>query len=114
MSQEEKIDDLIEMVTFIKDNAVSKEDFDVLHNDVSILINDVSGLKHDVSGLKHEVIEIRQEAKTTKEELIRHIDGMVTQHTRLDHEYVAMKAKVDRHEDRIEILEKHADLPATS
>lgn len=57
-NQQTSIDDVLEIVTFIKDNAVAKEEFDGLRSDVSGVRSDVSSLKTDVKGLVQRVDKI--------------------------------------------------------
>jgi predicted nuclease with TOPRIM domain len=63
------LDDIYEVVTFVKDNAVTKEEFDGLKGEVSGLKGEVSGLKGEVSGLKGEVSGLKGEVSGLKGEV---------------------------------------------
>lgn len=60
----DQIGEILEVVNFIKDNAVGKSEFQELKEDVSSLKEDVSSLKEDVSSLKKEVISIKSQMVT--------------------------------------------------
>lgn len=58
-------------------------------------------------------METKQESFATKEDvhasenrLLNHIDSLMKSHTDLDQEYLALRAKTDRHEERLTILEQ--------
>jgi predicted nucleic acid-binding Zn-ribbon protein len=72
------LDDIYEVVTFVKDNAVTKEEFDGLKGEVSGLKGEVSGLKGEVSGLKGEVSGLKGEVSEMNKRLTRVETTMVT------------------------------------
>lgn len=52
MENTSRLDDIFEIVTFLKDNGVTKDEFDELKQDVGQLKQDVGQLKQDVTGIK--------------------------------------------------------------
>ncbi len=70
----EKLDEILEVVLFLKDGAVHKEDFDKhvknmdvqikeIKNDVACLKKDMVGVKEDVADLKEDTSNIRNHVK---------------------------------------------------
>lgn len=50
--QQKQLDDILEIVTFVRDNAVNKADFEELKNDVN-------GMKQEIGGIKQEIQHIK-------------------------------------------------------
>ncbi|MBI5732208.1 MAG: hypothetical protein HY982_02505 [Candidatus Magasanikbacteria bacterium] len=63
-----------EIMDFLKEHMVMKEEFVPVKTDVSALKTDVSALKTDVSALKTDVSELRQDMMKMKLDLIDAMD----------------------------------------
>lgn len=59
MEQNQTVNDILEIVTFIKDNAITREEFTELREEVTGLKQDVTGLKQDVTGLTQDMTMVR-------------------------------------------------------
>ncbi len=88
-----EINDVLEIVQFIKENAASKQDL--------IALEVRFDKKIDV---------VRDEMKEMKNELIGHIDSFTKLYEKLDHELVALQEKYDRHEELLQKLFKRLQL----
>lgn len=75
------LNEILETVIFLKDNAVTKNE-----------------LEEKLSAVKTEL----------RNEIITHVDGFITLHKKLDTEYAALYYKYDRLETRVEKLEKRS------
>ena len=71
MQMDKKLDDILEIVSFIKDNSVHKDDFNELKTDVSVIKADVSILKVDVSILKKDVSILKVDVADMKGDINR-------------------------------------------
>ena len=112
---EQNFNDLLEIVTFIKDNAATKEDIFGLKGDVSGLKSDVSGLKSNITDLTMKVITIEEkiDALPTREEynvLQTAVDGYAKKADAYFQEMVMLSSKVNRLERWIQELAAKADL----
>lgn len=84
MSQEQQLNDILEIVRFMQDNMATKHDL--------------------------ERFATRDELQTAKSDIMTHMDGFIGLHQKLDLELVAMRAKYDRLESYIEQLARHANV----
>jgi len=66
MNQEEKMNDILEIVTFMKDNMVTQTEFKELKVDVAEIKTDVAELKTDVAELKTDVAELKTDVAELK------------------------------------------------
>ena len=82
--------DILDIVTFIKDNAATKEEL--------------------ARGLNNLRFEFDKKLNATtgelRNEIINHVDGFIGLHKKLDTEYAALSYKHDRLENRVTKLEK--------
>lgn len=84
MSQEQQLNDILEIVRFMQDNMATKRDL--------------------------ERFATKDELQTAKSDIITHMDGFIGLHQKLDLELVALRAKYDRLESYIEQLARHANV----
>jgi hypothetical protein len=88
------IDDVMQVVLFIADNAATKDDLQEVRDGLSLFAT-----KEDFSKFRSE--------------MLGHIDGLVTLHTNADAEQAAMKHAIRRNERHIKQVAHHADLQLT-
>lgn len=99
MNQDQTLQDILEIVQFLKDNMVSKED----HNDLSV---SVDFLKDNMVSRDELDIKLTE----MKSEIMGHIDVFIGLHQKLDTELTALRSKYDRLESHIQQLAKHLQL----
>ena len=90
MSDEQMIQDILETVHFLRDNAVTKDEF---HEEVNRLDNRIN--------------EVR-------DEMITHIDQFILLHNKLDTELVSLRSKCDRLESQLRQVFLHLNLQPIS
>lgn len=73
------LEEVLEVVEFIRDNAVSKQDLAVA-------------------------------LAKTENRIMTHIDAIVTMHTKLDEEQIAIRALYHRHEAQLGKIAKHVNI----
>ena len=95
---EKTLQDIWEVVTFIKDNAVTKKELNEQFDSFEVKIDHKLYVLESRIDQKMDVLESRIEKRIgdSKSELMSHIDGFVVMNQRLDTEFVALKAKYDR------------------
>ena len=98
-----EMNEILEIVQFLKDNAVSKKEA-VTQQTLQIELGKVL---HEVDG-KIEVV--REEMKEMKNELIGHIDSFTKLYEKLDHELVALRDKFNQYDELFQKLFKHLQL----
>ncbi|MBI3626482.1 hypothetical protein HY224_00355 [Candidatus Uhrbacteria bacterium] len=95
-----QVKDILEIVTFIKDNSASKQDL----NDLRMATKqDLTNLRIDLC----ETLATKEELQNVKSDLIGHIDGLARQVEKFDGELTAKQGLIDRHENHIKGLAKH-------
>ncbi len=114
------------------DVAGLKTDVAGLKTDVAGLKTDVAGLKTDVAGLKTDVAEVKEDIVAIKDDveflrdnmitrddltesesrIMTQVDGLTKEHITLDHELVARRARSERLEDRVQVLELRMKIAA--
>lgn len=100
-NQQNKIDDVLEIVTYIKDNAASKDDLKPL------------ATKEEVAGLKNEVAKVKTEVKNIDgklNNLINSVDRLVKHLEDIKTEQTAMNKAIKRHENWIQQLADKLDV----
>ncbi len=80
---EKKLDDVVEMVTFLKDSAITRNEFQ----------GALLGMREEISGA------IKESEDRIKTEVMTHIDTFIALHQKLDLELVALRAKYQRLEE---------------
>ncbi len=92
MNQEQAINDILEIVGFLKDNMVTRTEFE-------------SRLDSMVSK-----VELRQVLFEMESRLLTHIDGFIVLHQKLDTELTALRGKYERLEGFVKQLAAHANV----
>ena len=122
------IKDMLEILNFLKDNSVNKEDFHKLEGRFDGLEVRSDGLEGRFDGLegrfdglegrfdglerkfdKH-VEEQKEEFRKVREEIINHVDGFVGLHQHLESELAAVASKTDRLERNGVLVANHLQL----
>lgn len=119
MNQEETIQDILEVVTYLKDNMMSKEE-GATKEDLKNFAT-----KDDLANFatKDDLLEIREELHgfvtqdyldnklfEIKNELMNHIDGFIGLHHKLDIEFTSLRATVNRLEEEIQAMKKQMQM----
>ncbi len=100
MSESATINEVLEIVQFLKDNAVTKSE-----------LNDrVVELKVDLIQWVKENAVTKEELEKAKSEIITHVDSFVQLHQKLDQELAALRGKYDRLEEMVKMMAKHLQL----
>lgn len=97
-------DEMLHILNFLKDNMVSKVDFDSKTTDLGNKITDLDSKINEVRS------ELKAEISQTKNELMNHIDGFIGLHQKLDIELTALRAKCDRLEVYIKKMARHIQM----
>jgi hypothetical protein len=92
MNQEQAINDILEIVSAIKDSMVTRDAFDSRMSDM-VTKNDLHESLFDV-----------------KSEIMSHVDSFMHLHNKLDTELVALRGKYDRLEGFVKQLAAHANI----
>lgn len=96
-----EINDVLEIVQFIKDTAASKTDLAALEFRID-------------QKLETEIGSVRKDMKEMESRLIEHIDGLTKLTEKFDHELTALRDKVDRHDELFSKLFKRLELDPRS
>ena len=117
MNQEKTIQDILEVVTYLKDNMVSGDKFEertknfATKDDLKDFAtkDDLLDIKEELHGfvtqdyLDDKLFEI-------KNELMNHIDGFIGLHHKLDIEFTSLRATVNRLEEEIQAMKKQMQM----
>ena len=106
------LQDIFEVVNFIKDNAVTKQE---LQQELSSFRTEIN---QEFSNFRTEVnqelssfrTEVNQEFKKVREEIIEHVDAFVGLHKDLESELAAVAHKTDRLERNDIKIGRHLQL----
>lgn len=114
MEQEKILQDILETVNFLKDNAVTKQEFNEKFEKVDerfqgidrrfeIIDQRFNGIDQRFENIDHQLSEMRSD-------ILSHVDGFISLHQKLDTEVTALRAKVERLEDQLQKVMKHLSL----
>lgn len=101
MSEEQILQDILETVHFLRDNAVTKDEF---HEEVDRLDGRITEVQ---TTLDNRITQVR-------DEMINHIDHFIVLHNKLDTELVSLRNKCDRLESQLRQLFLHLNLQPVS
>ncbi|MBI4281302.1 hypothetical protein HY625_00605 [Candidatus Uhrbacteria bacterium] len=115
-NQQKTLNDILETVAFIKDNAASKEDLKgfATKEDLKGLATkeDLKGFatKADFMMVKNDLEErmaTKEDLTTAKTEIMTHVDDFITLHRKLETELVSLQSKYKRLEEQLQFLAQH-------
>ena len=92
MGQEQAINDILEILGAVKDNMVTKDEFDA-HMSEMVTKNHLDSALFDM-----------------KSEIMSHVDSFIHLHNKLDTELTALRGKYDRLEGFVKQLAAHANI----
>ena len=101
------IKDILEIVNYLKDNAVTKTEFYNFKTEVDRRFN---GVDQRFESIDKRFDSIDQEFKKVRAEIIDHVDGFIGLHQHLEIELAAVAHKTDRLENNIYTIAKHLQL----
>jgi|SRR3989344_6991874 len=107
---EQKIDEILEVVRFIKDNASTQESVDDLGNNLGKRIEGVeNNLTRKIEGVENELSGLRSELQSVKDEILLEIkkleDKTQTDHDALARDYVKLVRRVEVLENQFKRLQ---------
>lgn len=91
--ENKKIDDILEILNFLKDNSVTKDEF-----------------QEHVGEFDNFREQQKEEFRKVRSEIIDHVDGFVGLHKHLEVELAAVNNKTNRLENHINMIAKHLQL----
>ncbi len=115
MKKEKTLQDIWEVVSFIKDNAATKTE---MNDGFKRLNKKIDGVKNDldkkIDGVKNDLdrkIDIaRKEIKEIKNEMIEHVDGFIALYRKHEVELAAVVSRQNRLERKIDLVMRHLGL----
>lgn len=107
----QKIDDILEIVNFLKDNSVTKTEFYEFKEEMTEFKEEMIGFKEETRNEFQKVRdEMSNEFKKVRNEIINHVDAFVGLHQNLEIELSAVAHKTDRLENNVHQIAKHLEL----
>lgn len=91
--ENKKIDDILEILNFLKDNSVTKDEF-----------------QEHVGEFDNFREQQKEEFRKVRSEIIDHVDGFIGLHKHLEVELAAVNNKTNRLENHINMIAKHLQL----
>lgn len=105
--ENKKIDDILEILNFLKDNSVTKDEFQEHVNEFQEHVNE---FKEHVGEFDNFREQQKEEFRKVRSEIIDHVDGFVGLHKHLEVELAAVNNKTNRLENHINMIAKHLQL----
>ena len=100
--------DVLSVVSFVKDNAVTKDEFE---GGLQSVRNEMHEGLQSVRNEMHEGLQsVRNEMHEMKSEITSHIDSFIVLNQKLDVELVSMRSKYERLEEHINTIAKHLNV----
>jgi hypothetical protein len=100
MNQETIIQEILEVVQFLKDHGATSQEVNEVRAEVGEVRAELGQFRRDVDN----------RFVTMRSEIIGHVDGLVVLHQKLDTELAALRAKYDRLEGFVKQLATHANI----
>ncbi len=113
MNYAQDIADIREMLVFIRDTAASKVDLVPIKSDLAELKSDLAVQRLDISALS-EKMATKDDLKNLKNELMSHIDFVMTKHSQFELELAAINSNYQRHDRQIIQLAERYNITLTS
>lgn len=108
MSQDKMIQDILEIVTFIKDNAATRAEVQEMGQEIRKELYATEGR------LERKISAVSEEITRTRSELTEQIDHFITLHQKLEIELTAMRAKYERLEQLVYKMAKQLNIEVTA
>ena len=102
-----KIDEILEVVTFIRDTAATKEELARDINAIDARFDSIDQ-QFDDANRRFDVIDAR--FIETERTIISHVDEFVGMHKKLDTELAALRFKYERMEEKMNSIMNHLQL----
>ncbi|NCO05293.1 MAG: hypothetical protein GW939_04085 [Candidatus Magasanikbacteria bacterium] len=102
--EEQKLQDILEIVTFIKDNGATKQDLQDVRTEFKQEIKEVR------DELQQTQTDLEQSIQQTRNEMIDHVDGFIGLHRKQEVEIAAMAMHQKRTDKKVEKIIKHLNL----
>jgi len=102
MNTEQTINEVLEVVNFLKDNAVPRQEFDSL-------VKTVGSINQRLISVEENMVT-KKEFEQFKTEIYAHIDGFAKRYEAVDQELVVLRSKCERLEEIIFKMAKHLQL----
>lgn len=93
------IEEVLEVVEFLKDNMVSKHEFEDVVETIEFLKDNMVNKN-----------ELEEKFTEIKSEIMNHMDGFIGLHQKLDTELTALRSKYDRLESYVQQIAEHVNL----
>lgn len=108
MNQEQTIQDILEVVTYLKDKMVSRDEFEEKTKNFATK-DDLLEIREDLKGfVTQDYLDDR--LSEMKNEIMNHIDGFIGLHHKLDIEFTSLRAAVQRMEEEIQAMKKQMQM----
>lgn len=111
MTNQTMLKDILDIVTFIRDTAATKQDLHDVRTELKSEIQDVrTELKNEIQQVR---TELKNEVKDVRNEMIDHVDGFIGLHNNLDTELTAVRVQTMRNQNQIQQIARHVKLKLT-
>jgi uncharacterized protein YeeX (DUF496 family) len=113
MNQEQTNKDVLEMFTFIRDHAATREDIELLNQKIDD-VSDKLSLKIDELDIKIDRVKdgLEQKIDSVKNEMLEHVDGFIGLHKDQESEQAALAVSHHRLEQKVEKIAVHVGFSA--
>jgi hypothetical protein len=107
MNQEKEINDILEIVSLMRDNFATKDDLRnfATKDDITRLDGKIDGVKDDLQNFA-----TKDDLKEMESRMIEHVDGFVALYQKHEVELAAVVSRVNRFEDKLDKVIKHLGL----
>lgn len=113
MNYAQDIADIREMLVFIKDTAASKADLVPIRSDLTEVKYDIAALQFEVSD-QSKKMATKDDLRDLKNELMSHIDFVMSKHSQFELELAAINANYQRHDRQIIQLAERYNITLTN
>lgn len=97
MTNDPTIKDVLEVVEFIRDNAVTRDDLQAVRNEMA-------------DGFKAVKNEMKEDVRVVKNEMIEHVDGFIALYQKHEVELAAVVHRQERLEEKLNKIIRHLNL----
>lgn len=119
--QHKKIDDILEIVTFLRDTATTKTELDDVRSRMMQELRNIDArfdaidaqfehVNAQFDGINVRFEHVDEKFVKTEDAIISHVDGFVGLHKGLDTELASLRFKYERMEEKMNTILKHLDI----